>query len=128
ALYRDVFAISPWVEGRPPMPVPESRPLAGARVEVDPRRVEAGEPITVEVRFVHPLDGSPVEETAADDARFRPPAFVRATWRREGGSESVVVELGPAEHGLYRGVAILPEAGRWTLRIDLDWPVGQVID
>lgn len=126
-LYRRTYAVSPAVDGLRAEGSPAAAPLATARVELAPTRVTAGDTVSVEVRFVHPLTGEPVAE-GSPGARFEEPLGVRLTLELDGGSAAVILELGRAGYGHYRGFVRLGEPGRWTARLNVDWPDGGPVD
>lgn len=121
-LYRDTWGRAPAVaeiDGRKIAQVPagDSEPFAKLDVAVSADSVVAGDPVTVEARFLDPKTGGVVRE-GQEGVRFAPPDHVQATFSRgTDGEQDVTVVLTRAEYGVYRGAALLPAAGTWSLDV-----------
>ena len=126
-LFRRTYASSPAVDGQRQESLSSSEPLAAAQVSVSPSDDVVGSTITVDVRFSHPLTGEAVVEGAAG-ARYEPPDGVRATWTLDNGDESFILELARVGYGRYQGFVQLDQSGKWSLRVDIDWPDGGPLD
>ena len=121
-LYRDTWGRAPAVagiDGRKiaKAPAGEAVPFARLDVAVGAESVVAGDPVTVEARFLDPKSGEVVRD-GRDGVRFTPPDHVQAVFSRGNASEKdVTVVLAQAEYGVYRGAALLPAAGTWSLDV-----------
>ena len=126
-LFRRTYASSPAIEGQRQESLVSSEPLAAAEVDISSTSNLAGSTITVDVRFAHPLTGEAVVEGVAG-ARYEPPNGVRAIWTLDASDESFILELGRVGYGHYQGFAQLDQPGKWSLRVDIDWPDGGPLD
>ncbi len=121
-LYRDTWGRAPavaGVDGRTiaKAPAGEAVPFATLDVSVSADSVVAGDPVTVEARFLDPASGAVVRD-GQDGVRFTPPDHVQATFSRGNSSDKdVTAVLTQAEYGVYRGAALLPAAGGWSLEV-----------
>lgn len=120
SLYRQVYGRSPSVEGRAPGVASDFYPSATMSVVVDDLRLEPGERAEIDVRFVNPLTDVPVFEGPDESGtRYTPPDGVRAVLTSAG--EEILLELGKASYGWYRGSVVLPSAGEWNLTLIARW-------
>lgn len=121
-LYRDTWGRAPAIAGSggrstAKSPAGEADPFAKLDVSVNAASVVAGDPVTVEARFLDPATGE-VVRSGQDDVRFTLPDHVQATFSRGVTSEEgVTIVLTQAEEGVYRGAALLPAAGSWSLDV-----------
>lgn len=121
-LYRDTWGRAPVVagiDGRKiaQAPAGEAVPFARLEVAVSIDSVVAGDPVTVEARFLDPTTGAVVRD-GQSGVRFTPPDHVQATFSRGAGREKeVTAVLTQAQYGIYRGAALLPAAGTWSLDV-----------
>ncbi|CAN5589513.1 hypothetical protein BH23CHL2_BH23CHL2_29580 [soil metagenome] len=125
--FQRTYASSPAIDGRRQESMVSTEPLAGALVNVIQDGAAPGSTVTIDVRFVHPITGEPVD-AAAGGPRFQPPDGVRATWTPDSGDSKMILELGRVGYGHYQGVVQLNEPSYWSLRVDIDWPDDSVSD
>ena len=92
----------------------DARPVAVLVVSAEPVTVLAGNPVTVEARFVDPMTGRALK-AGQDAVRYDPPDRVVATLAYRGTDTTVTIELEPVGHAVYRGEVVLLDPGPWTL-------------
>ncbi len=119
-IYRDTWGVSPAIAGVDPddLSAPQrSDPFATMAVSVSTTTTTAGEPITIELRYLHPGTGNPITEDT-DGVRFDEPGHVRAMMSKgnANGTEQTIV-LARSEYGVYRGAAVPPSAGTWSIQV-----------
>jgi hypothetical protein len=119
-IYRDDWGVSPVIAGVDPgdLAVPEKvDPYATMSVRVSSDAVIAGDPVTVELRYLDPETGDPITEDA-DDVRYDEPQHIRALMSKNNSNttEQTIV-LARSEYGVYRGAAVLPSPGTWTVQV-----------
>ena len=123
ALYQAQYGHSPAIDEVPLTDSSTSATLPRLEVHTTPAAVAAGQTVSIEVRIVDPVNGTPIT-TARDDLRYDPGAGVTATVHAPDG-RSQIVFLGPVEGGIYRGGAVMPTTGIWSVDISLTDDAGQ---
>ncbi|HYI15646.1 MAG TPA: hypothetical protein VEX37_09655, partial [Thermomicrobiales bacterium] len=92
-------------------------PYARMDVSVSASTTLAGQSVTVELRYLDPTTGEVVTE-GDDDVRFAEPDHVRALVSDRNTNETVqTIVLARSGSGVYRGAAVLPGAGVWSLQV-----------
>ena len=129
-LYRDAWGVRPTIAGVDPDDLSEATrtdPFAKMAVSVSTETTTAGSPVTVELRYLDPQTGAPIAEDT-DDVRFDEPGHVRALMSKSNSNatEQTIV-LARSEYGVYRGAAVLPAAGSWSVQViaELDGEPGR---
>lgn len=121
-LYRDTWGRAPEIAGVDAASIAKVssgkvEPFASFEIAISKPSILAGDPVTVEARFVDPKSGEVVRE-GQDGVRFTPPDHVQATFNRGSDrTKDVQIVLTQAEYGVYRGAALLPAAGAWSLTV-----------
>ena len=119
-IYRDTWGVSPAIAGVDPddLSVPrETVPFAKMSVSVSTETTMAGGPVTVELRYLDPETGEPIAENT-DDPRFDEPIYVRALMSKDhANTTEQTIVLARSAYGVYRGAAVLPTAGSWSIQV-----------
>jgi hypothetical protein len=120
-LYRDVYGVSPPMSsaagGVAGGSLRETWPFARLVVSVDPTSIIAGQPVTIEARYVDPLSGEPVRK-GDGSLRFDPPDSIQATLSTgSGNGDRVTVALAPDGYGVYRATVNVPRDAVWSVEV-----------
>jgi DNA-binding beta-propeller fold protein YncE len=113
-LYARAFGHAPASGTLPSRTAVDARPVAVLVVSAEPVTVLAGNPVTVEARFVDPMTGRPLQ-AGQHAVRYDPPDRVVATLAYRGTDTTVTIELEPVGSAVYRGQVVLFDPGPWTL-------------
>jgi hypothetical protein len=111
------FGRSPAIDHVALSSVTEDTTLPRLEVVTSPPAVSAGQNATVEVRFVDPATGEPLDGEVPG-IRYDPQMSLSATLRAEGEQLQVII-LGETRPAVYRGTATLPEPGIWSIDLNL---------
>jgi hypothetical protein len=120
-MYAATWGVVPPVVGVDPNdlhPSTRTEPYARMDVSISASAILTGQPVTVELRYLNPGTGEPV--TDGDDVRYDEPDHVRALVfeRNQGaGATEQTIVLARSSTGVYRGAAVLPGVGVWSLQV-----------
>jgi Tol biopolymer transport system component/nitrogen fixation protein FixH len=120
-LYRGTYGRSPEVAGVAARGLStgtsDQQPFARMSVSVSASTVVSGDSVTVDLRYLDPRTGEPVQD-GDDSLVFERPDSVHATLKRGTQTEdTVTIVLTEAEHGHYRGAAQLTTPGAWSVKV-----------
>jgi hypothetical protein len=104
-------------------------PVAGIAVSASPATALAGDPLSVEVRFVDPGTGRTLMPDQSNVLFTRPARVFALISHAADPNDGLTVELDPVEYGLYRGTISAPSPTNWsrasfTLQSVAEWPDG----
>jgi hypothetical protein len=119
-IYRDAWGVRPAIAGieKDDLAVATKLdPYAKMSVRVSVASVMAGDPVTIELRYLDPRTDEPINEDT-DGIRYSEPGHVRALLSKNSSNatEQTVV-LARSSYGVYRGAAVLPAAGNWSIQV-----------
>src|SRR5690606_28334265 len=89
ALYQAQYGHSPAIDEVPLTDSSTSATLPRLEVHTTPAAVAAGQTVSIEVRIVDPVNGTPIT-AARDDLRYDPAAGVTATVHAPDGQSQIV--------------------------------------
>ncbi len=119
-MYTTTWGVTPPVAGVDPedlQPSTRTVPYARMDVSISASTVLAGQPVTVELRYLDPVTGEPIVEVN-NDVRYDEPDHVRALVTDRNTNEPVqTIVLARSATGVYRGAAVLPGVGIWSLQV-----------
>lgn len=120
-IYRKQFGRSPNLEDVQPVDNRAFTSLPAMQATLNPLSIRVGEPVTIDVRFIDPFSKEPLVEGRAD-SRYQPSNGLRAVLTNStGDAGDIILELGRLGYAEYRGTAVIPGPGDWTLSIVNDW-------
>lgn len=119
-LYRKAWGVSPAITGVDSGDLARSTkidPYAKMSVSVSAASVMAGDPVTIELRYLDPKTGEPLTGDT-DGVRYSEPGNVRALLSKNSSNTTAqTIVLVRSEYGVYRGAAVMPEAGSWSVQV-----------
>lgn len=120
-VYRKQFGHSPNLADVRPVDNRAFTSLPAMQATLNPLSIRAGEPVTIDVRFINPLSKEPLVEGSAD-TRYQPSSGLRAVLTNSTGEAGdIILDLGRLGYAEYRGTVVIPGPGDWTLSLVNDW-------